>query len=90
MFKKLLLLLLFISVISLPVQAHVTEISGDFLWSIHIDPDDKPVAMEKAIIYLTEEKVPAQFSLEECDCILTISNDNGLYESIPLKRLTKE
>ncbi|MBD2292094.1 hypothetical protein H6G06_01020 [Anabaena sphaerica FACHB-251] len=71
---KLLLLLFFISFTSLPVaSAHTVKIAGDVGGTIHIEPNDNPLAGEPAETWFAlTRKGGKVLPLKECNCQLAI------------------
>ena len=82
-----LLILSFLSLIVHPVSAHTLKIDGNFGITIHIDPDDEPVAgYESKILFDIQDKTK-QFNPStpgNCDCFLAIESEGKQLTSMPL------
>lgn len=67
-----------ISYISL---AHVTTSDGSIRVTMHVSPDDDPVARQNSDIFFIISDDESKFSLYECECLVTISVKNKVYLS---------
>lgn len=47
----------------------------DLVATMHIDPNDQPVAGKEAKFYFTLDDPKGRFDINHCDCVITISKD---------------
>jgi hypothetical protein len=66
------------------VYAHVLESDGTVGATLHISPDDDPVAGELSGFFFEFKDKLNQFKPENCDCIVSISANNREIFSQPL------
>jgi len=71
---------------SLPSYAHTLKVDGKIGVTLHVEPDDEPVAkqLSKVLINLQDKSGQLQASPESCACTLTIVRDNTILETINL------
>jgi hypothetical protein len=54
-------------------SAHVLKVDGTVGAVLHVDPNDSPVAGERASIYFDLKDSAGTFSIDQCDCKVTVS-----------------
>lgn len=58
----------------MPASAHVRKTDGSITVLFHADPTDDPVAGQPAELYFGITDTTGRFSMDECNCSLTIAN----------------
>jgi hypothetical protein len=86
MHKTIWLLILILSSIYLPkipLLAHTLKVENDVGVSLHISPDDDPIAGQEAVFYPKITDKNNQFKISDCDCKVQISqNSQVLFQTI--------
>lgn len=68
-----------------PVSAHKVQISGDVGATLHIEPDDTPLAGKAALIWLALTRKGGQaLPLQQCNCQLSVYSEPSAKHSSPL------
>ncbi len=68
-----------------PVSAHVLQVDGEIGVTVHIDPDDDPVANQQLGINLTIQDKSNRFAqVADCTCTLTVRSGEQTLQTIPL------
>jgi hypothetical protein len=73
--KFLLIVVCLYTLSFLSVNAHTLKIDGTTGAVFHIDPNDEPSAHEPVTLYFDFKNTDAQFELEKCKCIFSITNE---------------
>jgi hypothetical protein len=60
------------------IQAHVLETDNTIGSIIHIDPEDDPIVGEPAHLYFDIKDKTDRFSLQACNCTVTIERNGGI------------
>lgn len=63
-------------VLPTPGLAHTLKIDQSIGVTLHIDPNDEPIAQKESTIYIEIEDRTKQFNYVDCDCRLLIQQDN--------------
>lgn len=80
------ILTFFFSFLSVPITAaHESSSSGDLKATIHISPDDLPIAQQHSKIELKVTDDADHFNFTHCNCTLIISNDTTTIAELPLQ-----
>lgn len=58
--------------ISIPAHAHETKFDGSLGVLLHMEPQDSPVIKETAKLFFYFEDAKKEFSLSDCNCVVTI------------------
>lgn len=78
--KKYLLfsLVLFLWICSIPQKtyAHFPQTDGDIQVTLHIEPDDNPIPGDPATLYFIFEDAVKKFQLKNCDCRISLIEQN--------------
>lgn len=86
-YKTLLFLLVIFFGIVPKVSAHVLKIDGSIGVTVHIDPDDAPIAKRENIIFVTIKDADKKFDENNpisCDCVLSIVKDGKALATLPI------
>ncbi len=71
--------------------AHTLKVDGSIGVTMHVDPDDAPLANQNAHIMIGVQDKRAGFSaFSDCTCSLTIKRDDQLITTIPLTGTASE
>lgn len=73
--KKLLLVTLFTLLIPTILSAHTLKVSNDIGLTIHVSPDDDPVAGKDTDIFFEIKDKNNKFNFDNCECKLSINKD---------------
>src|SRR5690349_13252336 len=57
--------------------AHDRESNNGVTMTLHIDPDDEPIATQPAVLVIERVETKSVFSWKTCRCTLTISDSNN-------------
>jgi hypothetical protein len=87
--KKLLLLITVVCLLSVPMSvfAHTLKIDKNMGVSLHIDPDDAPIAGSESKIFIEIEDKSGRFNVnnpENCDCKMTILQKDTVLKTLPV------
>jgi hypothetical protein len=68
---------------SLPVFTHTLKIENEVGVTLHIDPDDDPIAGAESVFYPKINDKTDKFKISDCDCRVSISQgSNTLFQTI--------
>lgn len=87
---KLVVIVIFMYVVVpwfISASAHTLKIDDSIGVTIHIEPDDAPIANQKSNIFVEIKDKNNQFNPEKpsnCDCFITIRFPNNKFVSMPL------
>lgn len=82
--KSVLIFLIAFSMWGGVVFAHETTTNGSASVFIHIDPDDNPKPGEPATLFIDVRNKEKGFSIENCDCVLTIGQEGTVLSTTSL------
>lgn len=69
------------------VFAHTLKIDGSIGVTLHIDPDDEPVAGKESKLFVDISDKSGRFNPNNpgtCDCLLTIKEKNTILKTLPI------
>ena len=67
--------------------AHFPATDGDMTVTLHVDPNDNPIPGQQANLYFLFDYARGNFSLTQCDCVVTITQQD---KQILQQHLTQE
>jgi hypothetical protein len=68
---------------NLPILAHTLKVQNEVGVSLHIDPDDDPIAGQEAVFYPKITDKTNLFKISDCDCRVQISqNGEVLFQTV--------
>jgi hypothetical protein len=82
--KILLLSLLFLFITATPAQAHVLITDGTIGAVLHVEPEDDPIAGAQSSFFFEFKDKQNKFKPENCDCTVTIKENNTVIFTQPL------
>ena len=56
-----------------PAEAHFLSVDGNIGTTLHIDPDDAPIANQTATFYFDIADKTGEFNIAHCNCVASIS-----------------
>jgi hypothetical protein len=57
--------------------AHDRESNNGVTMTLHINPDDEPIATQPALLVIEKVETKSSFSWKKCRCTMTISDSSG-------------
>ncbi len=92
--RKVLLIttLLFAFLYLLPYRAYAHEVATDntITAELHFEPNDNPIPVEQTTIHFIISDTTHKFKIENCNCILSISEKGKILYSQPLLKITQD
>jgi hypothetical protein len=86
--KKYLLLAALTFCLFVPsASAHTLAVDGEIGVTLHVHPDDEPIANRETPFYIDIAQRGQSFSLINCQCSLAILQNNKLLVTLPVKYL---
>lgn len=67
----------------LPASAHTLKVDGQIGVTLHVDPDDEPVASEMSTFFISIQDKSGAFNPTGCRCTIDVLYNGGVIDSLP-------